>query len=112
MMAPRPRNEDGAKALLKYIGSAKAEDTYLKLDPNNIGAHNDADTSGYNALQKKGEELVSNAKSISQFLDRDTRPDFASTVMIPSLQEFIRDPDDIDGLTKSIEDQKASIFGG
>jgi multiple sugar transport system substrate-binding protein len=111
MMAPRPRNEDGAKGLLRYIGSAKAEDTYLESDPNNIGAHNDADTSGYNALQKKGEELVSKAKSISQFLDRDTRPDFASTVMIPSLQEFIRNPDDIDGLTKKIEDQKSSIFG-
>src|SRR3954451_14067428 len=111
MMAPRPRNEEGAKALLKYIGSAKAEDTYLKSDPNNIGAHDDADTSGYNALQKKGQELVSKAKSISQFLDRDTRPDFASTVMIPSLQEFIRNPNDIDGLTKKIEDQKASIFG-
>jgi multiple sugar transport system substrate-binding protein len=112
MMAARPRNEDGAKALLKYLGTAKAEDTYLKSDPNNIGAHNDADKSGYNALQKKGEELVSNAKSISQFLDRDTRPDFASTVMIPSLQEFIKNPNDVDGLTKNIESQKKSIFGG
>jgi multiple sugar transport system substrate-binding protein len=112
MMAARPRNEDGAKELLKYLGTAKAEDTYLKSDPNNIGAHNDADKSGYNALQKKGEELVSGAKSISQFLDRDTRPDFASTVMIPSLQEFIKNPNDVDGLTKSIESQKKSIFGG
>ncbi|MDQ3787361.1 MAG: ABC transporter substrate-binding protein [Actinomycetota bacterium] len=112
MMAARPRNEEGAKELLKYLGTAKAEDTYLKSDPNNIGAHNDADKSGYNALQKKGEELVSNAKSISQFLDRDTRPDFASTVMIPSLQEFIKNPNDVDGLTKNIESQKKSIFGG
>jgi multiple sugar transport system substrate-binding protein len=112
MMAPRPRNEAGAKALLKYLGSAKAENSYLKLDPNNIGANDDADTSGYNALQKKGEELVSKAKSISQFLDRDTRPDFASTVMIPSLQDFIKNPNDIDGLLKKIESQKKSIFGG
>ena len=110
MMAARPRNEDGARELLKYLGTAAAEDTYLKSDPNNIGAHNDADTSGYNALQKKGEQLVSGAKSISQFLDRDTRPDFASTVMIPSLQEFIKNPDDVDGLTKNIEQQKKTIF--
>lgn len=112
MMAPRPRNEEGARDLLRYIGTAEAEEIYIKSDPNNIAAHNDADTSGYNALQKKGEELVSNAKSISQFLDRDTRPDFASTVMIPSLQAFIRNPNDIDGLTNKIEDQKSSIFGG
>ena len=32
--------------------------------------------------------------------------------MIPSLQAFIRNPEDVDGLTKSIEDQKNSIFGG
>ena len=48
--------------------------------------------------------------NIAQFLDRDTRPDFASTVMIPALQEFIKNPNDIDGLTKSIENQKKSIF--
>jgi len=53
---------------------------------------------------------VSKAKSISQFLDRDTRPDFASTVMIPSLQSFINNPNDVDGLVKSIEDQKKTIF--
>jgi multiple sugar transport system substrate-binding protein len=112
MMAKRPRDESGAKDLLRYLGSAKAENAYLETDPNNIGAHNDTDTAGYNALQKKSEELVSNAKSISQFLDRDTRPDFASTVMIPSLQEFIKNPNDIDGLLKNIEGQKSSIFGG
>ncbi len=48
--------------------------------------------------------------AISQFLDRDTRPDFASTVMIPALQQFYKTPDDIDGLTKSIEEQKKTIF--
>jgi multiple sugar transport system substrate-binding protein len=112
MMSARPRNESGAKDLLKFLGSPTAEDTYLESDPNNIGAHDDADTSGYNALQKKGQQLVSGAKSISQFLDRDTRPDFASTVMIPSLQEFIKNPGDVDSILKSIEDQKASIFGG
>jgi multiple sugar transport system substrate-binding protein len=61
-------------------------------------------------LQKKSAELVSGAKQVSQFLDRDTRPDFASTVMIPSLQSFINNPNDVDGLVKSIEDQKKSIF--
>src|SRR5919108_616835 len=43
-------------------------------------------------------------------LDCDTRPDFASTVMIPALQQFIKAPDDIDGLVKSIEQQKKTIF--
>ncbi len=54
--------------------------------------------------------FVAGAESIAQFMDRDTRPDFASTVMIPAIQQFLGNPDDIDGLTRSIESQKQSIF--
>jgi multiple sugar transport system substrate-binding protein len=110
MMSSRPRNEEGARALLTYLGSPEAENTYLAADPNNVAASDKADTSGYNALQLKAVDLVGSAASISQFLDRDTRPDFASTVIIPAFQEFLRNPADVDGLTSSIEDQKASIF--
>jgi hypothetical protein len=60
--------------------------------------------------REKAAEIVGSAKSIAQFLDRDTRPDFASTVMIPSLQSYIKNPKDVAGLLKSIEDQKKSIF--
>ena len=73
-------------------------------------ANTEADTSGYTALQKKAAELVGSAKNIAQFLDRDTRPDFASTVMIPAIQTFIKNPKDIDGLCNSIEGQEKSIF--
>ena len=43
---------------------------------------------------------------IAQFLDRDTRPDFASTVMIPALQSFIKNPNDIDGLRQEHRDSR------
>jgi multiple sugar transport system substrate-binding protein len=75
-----------------------------------VAANNTADDSNYNAIQVKANELISGAAQISQFLDRDTRPDFASTVMIPALQDFIKNPDDIDGLCSSIEQQKQTIF--
>jgi multiple sugar transport system substrate-binding protein len=110
MMSKDPKNEAAGKALLEYLGGAEAQQTYLGGDPNNVAASNEADTSKYNALQKKAVELIGGAKQISQFLDRDTRPDFASTVMIPALQQFIKTPDDIDGLTKNIEEQKKTIF--
>jgi multiple sugar transport system substrate-binding protein len=62
-------------------------------------------------LQKKAVSVhVGSAKQISQFLDRDANPTFASTVMIPALQKFINDPGDIDGLVKSIDDQAKSIY--
>ncbi|MFI6937890.1 ABC transporter substrate-binding protein [Streptomyces sp. NPDC050418] len=101
---------EAAKDLLKYLATAKAEDIYLQFDPNNIAVHEDADTAKYTTLQKKAVELVGGAKQISQFLDRDTRPDFASTVMIPAIQKFIGDPKDVDGLVNDIERQKKSIF--
>ena len=110
MMAKKPKNEAAAKAFLTYFGSAEAENTYLKTDANDVAANKNADDTGYNALQKKAAELIGASKNIAQFLDRDTRPDFASTVIIPSFQTFIKNPKDIDGLTKSIQSQAKSIF--
>ncbi|MFC8126493.1 ABC transporter substrate-binding protein [Streptomyces sp. NPDC057302] len=110
LVAKKSKNLDGAKELLKYLGTPKAEDIYLAGDPNNVAVNEGADTSKYSPLQKKSAELVAGAKQISQFLDRDTRPDFAQTVMIKALQDFIDDPNDVDGLVNSIERQKKDIF--
>ena len=110
MMRAEPKNEDGAKQLLKYMGTAEAANIVLKSNPTVIGASSESDTSTYTGLQKKAVEFIGSAESIAQFLDRDTRPDFASTVMLPGIQTFLKNPDDIDGLTKSLESQKKSIF--
>jgi multiple sugar transport system substrate-binding protein len=110
MMSKKPKNETAAKDLLTYLASAEAENLYLKSDPASVGANKGVDTSSYNAVQKKSAEIIGSTANIAQFLDRDTRPDFASTVMIPALQDFIKNPNDIDGLTKKIESQKKSIF--
>ena len=88
-----------------------AQQVLLAKDPSVIGANSEVDTTSYTSLQKKSAEFVASAKSIAQFMDRDTRPDFASTVMIPAIQEFIKNPTDIDGITKNIQAQKVSIFG-
>ena len=110
MMAKRPKNADGAKNLLEFLGSAKAENTYLATDSNDVAVHKEADTSKYNALQKKASELIGSAKSISQFLDRDADPTFASTVAIPAFQSFIKNPADAASIAKSMEQQKKSIY--
>jgi multiple sugar transport system substrate-binding protein len=101
MMAKRPQNGAGAKHLLEYLGSAEAENTYLATDSNDVAVHKAADTSKYNALQKQASELIAGAKSISQFLDRDADPTFASTVAIPA---------DAASIAKNMEAQKKSIY--
>ena len=110
MLSKSTENVDGGKALLTYLASPEAQNIYLASDPNNVGTNNGTDTSKYNALQKKAAELVGAAKHITQFLDRDTRPDFASTVMIPSIQKFIASPEDINKILESVEQQKQAIF--
>jgi multiple sugar transport system substrate-binding protein len=110
MMSAKPKNETVAKDLLVYLGSKEAENIAVKVDPGNLYPNSGTDVSGYTALQKKAAELVGSAKSIAQFLDRDTRPDFASTVMIPELQAFIKDPGQASSILDSIESQKKSIF--
>jgi multiple sugar transport system substrate-binding protein len=110
MMSARPKNEGAAKKLLQYISQPEAQLLAVKADPSVIATNDKADQGGYTALQKKSVEFVKSAKSIAQFMDRDTRPDFASTVMIPAIQDFIKNPKDIDGLCSKIEAQKKSIF--
>jgi multiple sugar transport system substrate-binding protein len=111
MLSKKPKNLAGAKSLLKFLGSATAANTYLATDPNDVGTNKFTSTAHYNALQKKSVKLISSAKHISQYMDRDTRPDFASTVMIPALQQFLNNPKDVNGLVKSIQKQKKAIFG-
>jgi multiple sugar transport system substrate-binding protein len=110
MIAKKAKDVAAAKDLMKFLATPEAELAYLKTDVNDVACNSKADTSGYNVRQKKAAEMIANAKHISQFMDRDTRPDFAQTVMIPALQQFYNNPNDIDGLTKNIEAQKKTIF--
>ena len=112
MVPKKAKNLTGAKDLAKYIGSADAENAYLKVDNSNVAVNSGADTSGYTSMQKQAIGLTQKAKSISQYMDRDTRPDFAQTVMISAIQSFIdkHSPSDIDALCTNIEAQKKSIF--
>jgi len=111
LMSKKAKNPEGAKQLLRYLGSSAAANIYLKTDPNDVAANKRASTAHYNALQKKAAKLIAGSKHIAQYMDRDTRPDFASTVMIPALQQFLNKPNDVNSLVKNIEKQKKSIFG-
>ncbi len=110
MMRANPQNEEGAKAWLEFVGSAAAQDIFIATNPNSIAAHKDADTSGYTPLQLKAQELISSATGIAQFLDRDTNPDFVSTIVIPTLQSFLDNPDDIDTVVSDLQTGKERIF--
>ena len=110
MVSKAPKNHDGVTKLMEFLGTPEAEQIYLKADSSVVAASSKADTSSYTPLQKKAYEMISNAKSLTQFMDRDSRPDFTSTVMQPGLQKFLQNPKGVDSLLSSIERQKKTIF--
>jgi multiple sugar transport system substrate-binding protein len=90
MLSTKGGTNGAAKAMLEYFGSAEGQNAYAALDPSNVATNLKADFSKLNPIQKKSQQLIAQAKYISQFLDRDALPAFASTVMIPALQTFTK----------------------
>lgn len=111
MMAASPSNSDGAKAVLEWLGTPEAATIFLTANPGSVAANSNADTSAYTDLQKKSAELIGSTANIAQFLDRDTNPEFASNVIIPSFSDFVAEPGSIDSILGDIEEQKGVIFG-
>ena len=68
-------------------------------------AAKNADTSGYTDLQKKAAELIGGAQRITQFLDRDTNPNFAGpNGMQAFLLDFLKNPNqDLDAFLAKIQ---------
>ncbi|MFT4039273.1 MAG: ABC transporter substrate-binding protein [Thermomicrobiales bacterium] len=110
MMAANPKNPEAAKELLLFIGSADAQEAFLKVNPSVIGAASDIDQSLFTPLQIKGLEAVAAAKSVTQFLDRDTSPEFASNVAGQAFADFLADPSTIDSILEDMQAQAEVIF--
>ncbi len=90
MMAKSGAGNKAAISLLEYLGSGEAQMKYLGSNHADVATAKNADTSSYIPLQKKATQFIADAKQVSQFLDRDSLPTFASNVMIPALQSFIK----------------------
>jgi multiple sugar transport system substrate-binding protein len=110
MMAADPQNPEAAKELLLFLGGAEAQTTYLSVNPSSIGASLEVDPATYNPLQQKVLEAVSSAQYVTQFLDRDTSPEFASNVAGQALADFLSDPSSIDAILEDMQAQAEVIF--
>ncbi|MGH3645899.1 MAG: ABC transporter substrate-binding protein [Micromonosporaceae bacterium] len=108
-LAKKAKNVVGGKALLDYLASGKAQNAYLKEDPTFVATATDADQGGYTELQKKAAEAVAGSQHISQFLDRDTRPDFAQNVMKRAISDFLDNPANLDSILAGVEKQKQTF---
>jgi multiple sugar transport system substrate-binding protein len=97
---------DAAKAFLEYLAQPATQVSWVTQDPSNIAAVKSADQSKYTPLQQKAAKLIGDAQRITQFLDRDTNPNFAgANGMQAFLLDFIKNPNqDLTAFQKKIQD--------
>src|SRR6266699_3554880 len=82
-----------AKAFLEFVAKGSTQVLYWQNAPGSIPTANDADTSTYPALTKKAVQIVSQAKKITQYFDRDSRPDYSGpNGMQGFLLKFLANP--------------------
>lgn len=110
MMSQKPKNHAGAVKLLEYLGTPAAQQLFLANNPADIATANGVDTSKYTQPQTDAIKLITGAKQISQFMDRDTRPDFADPVMLPAIQSFLNAPSTASSILSNVAKQATSIW--
>jgi multiple sugar transport system substrate-binding protein len=107
MLSKKGGESQAARDMLAFLGTGAGQLAYWKVDGSNLMTAKDADTSGYTDFSKKLAGVISEAKSVSQFFDRDALPAMASNVLEPAMQTFIKDGTiDLSG----IESQAKSLY--
>ncbi|TMG60714.1 MAG: carbohydrate ABC transporter substrate-binding protein [Chloroflexi bacterium] len=97
-----------AKAFLEFMAKGSTQSIYWQSSPGSIPTAKDTDTSQFPALTQKAVQIVSNAKRITQFFDRDSRPDYAGPDgMQGFLLKYLSNPS---GSTSSLQGQMQSFW--
>jgi multiple sugar transport system substrate-binding protein len=98
-------NTGVGKDFIKFAGDKEGMQAMLDTGVPMTSANKNQDTSSYDAFQKQQLNVMSQAKYITQFLDRDTRPDFAGPVVGPAIQSWYKNPKDVNKIVDSLQAQ-------
>ncbi|MGD0123023.1 MAG: ABC transporter substrate-binding protein [Candidatus Limnocylindrales bacterium] len=95
-----------AKAYMSFWAKGSTQMFMYQANNGFIPCASDADTTKLDVLTQKAVQIVSGAQRITQFLDRDTRPDFAGANSMQSfLLNFLKTPtQDLAAFQKGIQD--------
>ena len=110
-VAANGTNNAGGADFLAFAGDMEGVQAMLDAkdaDGKSIpmtSANKGQDTSTYDAFQKEQLAVMDEAKYITQFLDRDTRPDFAGPVVGPAIQSWFKNPKDVNKIVDSLQAQ-------
>ncbi len=104
-VAANGANTEVGKDFIKFAGDKEGMQAMLDTGVPMTSANKNQDTSSYDAFQKQQANVMSQAKYITQFLDRDTRPDFAGPVVGPAIQSWYKNPKDVNKIVDSLQAQ-------
>jgi multiple sugar transport system substrate-binding protein len=104
-VAANGANTEVGKDFIKFAGDKEGMQAMLDTGIPMTSANKNQDTSSYDAFQKQQLNVMSQAKYITQFLDRDTRPDFAGPVVGPAIQAWYKNPKDVNKIVDSLQAQ-------
>jgi len=104
-VAANGANTAVGKDFIKFAGDKEGMQAMLDTGVPMTSANKNQDTSTYDPFQKQQLNVMSQAKYITQFLDRDTRPDFAGPVVGPAIQSWLKNPKDVNKITDSLQQQ-------
>src|SRR6185436_9861427 len=94
---------DNARAFFEFLAKGSTQTMFSADQIGSIALANDADTSGYNRVQKKVQAMLGSAKRVAEFLDRDSDPRFTYQLG-PALQDFLADPNqDLDAFLTKVQ---------
>jgi multiple sugar transport system substrate-binding protein len=104
-VAKNGANNAGGADLAKFAGDIEGVQAMLDTGIPMTSANNGQDRSTYDAFQLQQVAVMDEAKYITQFLDRDTRPDFAGPIVGPAFQSWFKDPSSTDSILESLQSQ-------
>jgi multiple sugar transport system substrate-binding protein len=94
----KTRNPQGAKELLTYLASAPAQQQFIELSKSgNLPTSSQVDTSTFTPLVQKGIKLLGEAKSLTQFFNRDSSDELQTTADT-ALTKFLDKPGDVNAI--------------
>ncbi|WP_232666320.1 ABC transporter substrate-binding protein [Pseudonocardia sp. TRM90224] len=104
------KNPQGAKDLLSYLASAKAQQTYIqKSGSSNMPTSPEVDTTTFSPLVQKGIALLNSTQEITQFFNRDSSDALQATADA-ALTKFLANPADIPAAQREWQAAAKQVF--
>jgi multiple sugar transport system substrate-binding protein len=107
--AANSANPEGGAALAEFWGSEEGMNAAIAAGDTSLYANTRLDTSAYDAFNKQKLAVIGEAKHVMNFLDRDCRNDFAANTVGPSIQNFLKNPKDINKIVDAMDEAWAAL---